>query len=97
MSALLNDRVQVIKALAHPTRLQIAEILSNGPVCVSDLQAKLGGDLSTISKHLTVMRHAGWLTSDKQGLHIFYSLSCPCLDDFLRCVDILANNPSSCC
>ena len=97
MSALLNDRVQVIKALAHPTRLQIAEILSSGPACVSDLQAKVGSDLSTISKHLTIMRQAGWLISEKQGLHIFYSLSCACLDDFLRCVDTLANHPNSCC
>jgi len=97
MNALLNDRVLVIKALAHPTRLQIAEILAHGPACVSDLQAKVGSDLSTISKHLAIMRQAGWLTSKKKGLHIFYSLSCSCLDDFLRCVDTLASNPNSCC
>ncbi len=87
----------MIKALAHPTRLHIAEILSDGPVCVSDIQAKAGSDLSTISKHLSIMRDAGWLSSQKQGLHIFYSLSCSCLDDFLRCVDTLASNPNSCC
>lgn len=97
MNKLLTDRVSVIKALAHPTRLQIAEILSNGPVCVSDIQAAVGSDLSTVSKHLTIMREAGWLTSDKQGLHIYYRLSCSCLDDFLRCVDTLASNPNSCC
>ena len=97
MNQLLTDRVSVIKALAHPTRLHIAEILSDGPVCVSDIQAKAGSDLSTISKHLSIMRDAGWLSSQKQGLHIFYSLSCSCLDDFLRCVDTLASNPNSCC
>ncbi|MGC6466125.1 MAG: ArsR/SmtB family transcription factor [Akkermansiaceae bacterium] len=97
MSALLNDRVSVIKALAHPTRLLVAEFLRDGPCCVSDIHQHVGGDLSTVSKHLTIMREAGWLTSEKEGLHIHYQLSCSCLDDFLRCVDTLADNPSSCC
>ncbi len=92
-----TDRVAVIKALAHPTRLHIAEHLSNGPDCVTGIQSIVGGDLSTVSKHLAVMRRAGWLTSDKVGLNMNYRLVCDCLDDFLRCVDSLSNSPSSCC
>lgn len=96
MNVLHDQRVSVIKALAHPSRLRIAEILSTGPACVTEIHREIGGDLSTVSKHLTIMREAGWLTAEKNGLHIFYQLSCPCLDDFLRCIDTLAST-NSCC
>ena len=92
-----DSRVSVIKALAHPTRLQLAEALrGEGVCCVSELQAKVGGDLSTVSKHLSLMRDAGWVKSEKRGLHIHYSLACDCLEEFLRCVDELAANPNCC-
>ena len=91
------DRVTVIKALAHPTRLRVAELLAQKTSCVSELHQQIGGDLSTVSKHLSIMREAGWLTCHKTGLHIHYSLACNCLDEFLRCVDSLAQDPSNCC
>lgn len=90
------NRVAVIKALAHPTRLRIAELLSQKTSCVGELHQEIGGDLSTVSKHLTVMREAGWLTCHKSGLHIHYSMACDCLDEFLRCVDSLSTD-SNCC
>lgn len=91
-----QDRVSVIKALAHPTRLQIAELLSGKSLCVTEIQKIVGGDLSTVSKHLTIMRKAGWVTATKTGLQVDYAMTCDCLDDFLNCVDLLATrNP--CC
>jgi len=96
MNVKVIDRVAVIKALAHPTRLRIAEILSQKTSCVSEIHQQIGGDLSTVSKHLTVMRKAGWIIGDKNGLQIHYRLVCDCLDDFLRCVDSLSSN-SNCC
>lgn len=94
-----DSRVTVIKALAHPTRLQLAELLRRGACCVGDLHAAVGGDLSTVSKHLALMRDAGWIQSEKCGLHIRYSLACECLEDFLCCVDQLADDPKNpnCC
>lgn len=96
MPAATDRRTAVIKALAHPTRLKIAEALSKSPLCVSEIHQLIGGDLSTVSKHLTLMREAGWLACEKHGLHIHYRLACDCLDDFLRCVDVLASS-STCC
>lgn len=93
----LDRRVSVIKALAHPTRLAIAEALSRGPLCVGELQARVGGDLSTVSKHLSLMREAGWLACEKRGLHVHYFLACDCLDQFLHCVDTLAGPDPNCC
>lgn len=86
----LERRVAIIKALAHPSRLTIAEALQSGEQCVCDLRELVGGDLSTVSKHLTVMREAGLLEMEKRGLNVFYRLRCPCLLSFFDCVDSLA-------
>lgn len=92
LSSTTPDRVSVIKALAHPTRLRIIEFLSGGPRCVSAIQAEVGSDMSTVSKHLRLMRAAGWVRCEKRGLQIDYAIACTCLEDFLRCVDTLAND-----
>lgn len=85
-----DRRVAVIKALAHPSRLIIAEALQAGEQCVCDLRELVGSDLSTVSKHLTVMREAGLLEMEKRGQNVYYRLLCPCLLSFFECVDSLA-------
>jgi ArsR family transcriptional regulator len=85
-----DRRVAVIKALAHPSRLIIAEALQAGERCVCDLRELVGSDLSTVSKHLTVMREAGLLEMEKRGQNVYYRLRCPCLLSFFECVDSLA-------
>lgn len=85
-----SKRAAVIKALAHPSRLLIAEALMDGEMCVCDLKELVDADMSTVSKHLSMMRQAGVLVSDKRGLNIYYRLACDCLGDFLRCLDQLA-------
>lgn len=82
-------RAGVIKALAHPSRIAIAEALIEGEQCVRDLTRLVGADISTVSKHLTLMRDAGLLETEKRGLNVYYRLACPCLMDFFRCVDLL--------
>lgn len=89
VSARSNRRALVIKALAHPSRLAIAEALQSGERCVCDLRDLVGADLSTVSKHLAVMRTAGLLEMEKRGLNVFYRLRCPCLLNFFECVDSL--------
>ncbi|MBB5350492.1 ArsR family transcriptional regulator [Haloferula luteola] len=97
MKALESDRlVQVIKALAHPTRLEIVQLLASGTQSVGALQAHVGGDLSTVSKHLTLMRKAGWIRCEKQGQQVIYQLACECLPTFLHCIQDIAASDSSC-
>mgnify|MGYP000858222648 FL=1 len=86
----IERRVTVIKALAHPSRLAIAEALQQGEQCVCDLRELVGSDLSTVSKHLTLMREAGLVEMEKRGLNVYYKLRCPCLMSFFECVDSLA-------
>jgi ArsR family transcriptional regulator len=77
----------VIKALAHPSRLMMLDFLSDGAKCVCELQEVVGSDQSTVSKHLSVLRNAGIVSSEKKGLQVYYSLRCPCVLDFLGCIE----------
>ena len=78
---------KVIKALAHPSRLMMVDELSGGERCVQELQAVVGADISTVSKHLSLLRDAGIVSSEKRGLQVYYSLSCTCIVDFFECVE----------
>lgn len=94
----IDEQVKVIKALAHPARLEIVQALAAGERSVSELQGLVGGDLSTVSKHLTLMRKAGWIDCRKQGQQVLYRMACDCLPTFLRCVEDIGNcRPGSGC
>jgi len=76
----------VMKAMAHPTRLFILDKLNEKEHCVCELQEMIGDDMSTVSKHLSVLRNAGLIDSTKQSNQVFYKLLCPCVLDFYKCV-----------
>jgi len=80
-------RAEIIKALAHPSRLMIVDALVEGEKCVCDLREIIGADMSTVSKHLQVMRNAGVVKDRKAGSQVFYSLRVPCIVQFFGCVD----------
>lgn len=65
-------QVQVFKALGHPVRLQIMEILRAEPSCVCHLMALLDRPQPYISQQLAVLREAGLVVDEKQGLNVFY-------------------------
>jgi len=85
--ARFQARAKVIKALAHPTRLFIVDELSRGEKCVFDLTEQIGADISTVSKHLTVLKNAGIVRDEKRGLQVFYQLRMPCVLGFFGCVE----------
>jgi ArsR family transcriptional regulator len=86
-------RAKIIKAMAHPSRLFIIEELSKNECCVGELTGMIGADASTVSKHLSVLKNAGLVTDEKRANSIFYSLRCPCIMDFVSCVeDVLSAN-----
>jgi ArsR family transcriptional regulator len=76
----------VIKAMAHPTRLLILNSLKKKETCVCELRDLVGDDISTVSKHLLVLRNAGLVSSRREGNWLYYSLSFPCVLDFTRCL-----------
>ena len=83
----LEARTRVLKAMAHPSRLFIIEELEKGERCVCDLTDLIGSDVSTISKHLSVLKHAGLVTDDKRRNQVFYRLRVPCILNFFGCIE----------
>jgi DNA-binding transcriptional ArsR family regulator len=90
--ALFEARARIIKAMAHPTRLFIIDELSRGERCVCELQELVGGDMSTISKHLGVLRGVGLLADEKRGNQFFYNLRYPCVTGFFGCIESVLRN-----
>ncbi len=82
-----DARARIMKALAHPTRLFLAETLSRGRRCVCDLADLAGADVSIVSRHLAQLRGAGLVRSEKRGLQVFYEMTTPCLLGFLECAE----------
>ena len=87
--AIYELRAQVVKALAHPTRLFIVDELAKGEQCVCDLTAMIGADTSTVSKHLSVLKQAGIVKDEKRGTTVFYQLRVPCILNFFVCIEVV--------
>lgn len=83
----LDARAKVLKAMAHPTRLFIIEELAQEERYVCDLTDMIGADISTVSKHLSVLKQAGIVIDDKRGNQVFYRLRVPCILNFFGCVE----------
>jgi ArsR family transcriptional regulator len=85
---LSNQRkAEIFKALGHPTRLQIVEKLADGEECVCILLEMFNVDVSTLSRHLSVLKNAGILSDERRGKNIFYSLTCPCIVNMFECLE----------
>ena len=85
--ARFEARAAVIKAMAHPTRLFIVDQLSHGERCVCELTKMIGADMSTVSRHLAVLKGAGVVEDEKRGAQVFYKLRMPCILNFFECVE----------
>lgn len=83
----LKKQARIIKAMGHPSRLAMLHALAGGEKCVCDLRDLVGADMSTVSKHLSLMKRAGLVEDRKQGLRVHYRLRVPCILDFMGCVE----------
>ncbi len=89
-------KARVMKALAHPTRLFIVDELSRAEHCVCDLRDMIGVDISTVSKHLALLRESGLVIDERRGQQVFYRLRTPCILDFFKCVQKVQNSSRRC-
>ena len=69
----LMDLTEALKALADPNRLRILQLLGDHTLCVCDLEEILKLNQSNLSRHLSKLRQAGLVTSQKKGLFIYYT------------------------
>ena len=65
--------------------------LAKKELCVCELKELVGSDMSTVSKHLSVMKAVGLVQDRKEGLQVYYRLLCPCIATFLNCIDDLVD------
>ncbi len=67
----------LFKALTHPTRLAILDVLRNGEQCVCHIEAHLGHRQAYVSQQLAVLREAGLIQDTREGLNIYYRVVRP--------------------
>jgi DNA-binding transcriptional ArsR family regulator len=91
IKSLFEARARIIKALAHPTRLFIVDQLSHGEKCVCELTEMIEADVSTVSKHLSLLRNVGIVIDEKRGTQVYYKLRVPCVLNFFSCVESVMN------
>jgi DNA-binding transcriptional ArsR family regulator len=80
-------KARVFKALAHPTRLMIVDKLLGEEMCVSELMEGFQSDISTVSRHLSVLKNAGIVEDERRGTMVYYRLVMPCVVEMLGCVE----------
>lgn len=78
-------QAEMLKALAHESRLMIVNRLSRGECSVGELRDLVGGDLSTVSKHLALLRAHGIVGARREGTTVYYRLLTPCVCNFFTC------------
>jgi ArsR family transcriptional regulator, arsenate/arsenite/antimonite-responsive transcriptional repressor len=82
--------VRLLQAAADPTRLSILRQLSaEGPVCACDFTACCDVRQPTVSHHLKVLREAGWISGERRGTWIWYSLRPEAVDRFRRLANVI--------
>jgi DNA-binding transcriptional ArsR family regulator len=69
-----KDLAQLYKALAHPVRLRILDILARQEACVCHLTAVLRQRQPYVSQHLAMLRDAGLVADRRDGTLIYYRL-----------------------
>jgi ArsR family transcriptional regulator len=82
-------RAIIMKAMAHSSRLFILDELFRGERCVCELTEMIGADTSTVSKHLSLLKSAGIVETDKRGNQVYYRLTAPCVLKFFECVETI--------
>jgi ArsR family transcriptional regulator len=76
-------KAELFKALAHPARVRVLELLADGERSVSDMQPIVGIETSHLSQQLGVLRRAGLLATRKEGSSVIYAIRDPQLVELL--------------
>ena len=63
------------------------ELAQTGEQCVCKLTEMIGSDMSTVSRHLAVLRNAGIVVDEKRGSMVYYRLRVKCLPNFFACIE----------
>jgi ArsR family transcriptional regulator len=76
-SQFFEAHAELLKAFAHPRRLEIIQLLRDQELAVTDIHSMLDLPQANISQHLMILRDAGVVTTRREGKQIFYAISDP--------------------
>ncbi len=87
----MNEKIaehvaEVLKAIAHPVRLQIVELLQAGEMRVGDIVEALGGKQAITSQQLNMMKAKGVLSCRRNGARVYYRIENKNVIKLLRCI-----------
>ena len=85
-------KAEFFRALGHPARLRILELLRGGERSVSELQAELEIDSSSVSQQLAVMRAKNIVDTRRAGTSVYYSVRDPQIFQLLDVARDIFNN-----
>ena len=83
----LAEAAECLKALAHPHRLRMVQMLLQGQFTVTELAEACELPTAMASDHLRLMQRCGFLTSSKDGRKVYYQVSEPHLAELLGCIE----------
>jgi DNA-binding transcriptional ArsR family regulator len=89
---LRNFKAEFFKALSHPARIKILELIRTNELSVTELQDQLGIESSSVSQHLSVLRNKNIVDSRKSGTTVFYRVRDPEVLELLEVARRIFNN-----
>jgi DNA-binding transcriptional ArsR family regulator len=84
MDPTYEQLAEFFKGLAHPTRLQILDLLREAEMCVCHIEASLNKRQAYVSQQLMTLREAGLVESRREGLQVYYRLAHPQIAELLN-------------
>lgn len=85
-------KAEFFKALAHPLRIRILEVLSEGDKTVNEIQSIIGSEGSAVSQQLAILRNKNVVYGSKEGTSVIYSLRDPLVKDLLNVAKQIFDN-----
>ncbi len=86
----------LFKALAHPKRLAILELLQGQELCVCDIEEALDLRQAYVSQQLTVLREVGLVCFRREGWNVFYRLARPEVEELLQMAETIHTHLGTC-
>jgi DNA-binding transcriptional ArsR family regulator len=83
----LAQAAECLRVLAHPHRLRMVQMLLAGRYSVGELADACDLPTPMASEHLRLMQRCGFLTSQKEGRHVYYAIAEPHLADIMKCIE----------
>jgi ArsR family transcriptional regulator len=93
---LYGNEAEIFKALSHPTRILILYGIKGERLTVTELAEEAGIDISTMSKHLDLLKRNKIIVGEKIKNTVYYKINMPCIFNFLNCVKAMTSCSINC-